>query len=739
MYDFKTLSPLDFEELVRDLLQIDLNIRFESFGPGRDQGIDFRFAVAHGPAVVQAKHYSGSDIKALVRTAEKENQKIKQLNPARYIFVTSLSLTPMSKVRLRQVMPDIRLNESDILGKEDLNNLLRRHPEIERKHFKLWLTSIAVLERILKNGIYNRTLIEMDIIKDLVPKFVHNTSVQDAEKILENTKTLIISGIPGVGKTTLARILVWLHAEQDWRISVIDDIKEAFEIHESAEKNLIFFDDFLGQVRLSPDLIRGIDQRLPPFLYKVRNSKNLRFILTTRDYILRQAQSQAGRLDGPMINLSEFTLDVGRYTRSVRAKILFNHLYFSNLAAKDRKELLQNDFFLKIIDHRNFNPRLIGLLTDSDYVSMVNAPVSAVVEHILENPQELWEKPYRNHISDEGKALMLALFFNNAYTKIAVLERSFSRIVKAMELAFGSTDVTSKFRSALKELEGSVLSIQGQLVHFSNPGIRDFLQRTVIQDGVIFSVIKELTEYDEINQCWTFFYAYIKEFNRQSMEKSWCSAVIRLSQNGSGTPLRCLDLFMEIYNEFKSSRLLKPIRKIINVLEAGYIASDEADLCSAVLERLHSSWLPTEELNEAKRTVSVKTAEMLADSGENLSIEDIQSVAGTLLQYGDDEVDVRSGIRSGLRDYMQNINSVLSDFNDAEDVEIFKSDLKMLMDEFDINNSQVLRKIDECIDKLSGVEERMNREEYGPTKPIAFSADISDDQIRSMFQDLQKE
>jgi len=43
MYDFRTLSPIDFELLVRDLLQAELGITMESFGPGKDGGIDFRF------------------------------------------------------------------------------------------------------------------------------------------------------------------------------------------------------------------------------------------------------------------------------------------------------------------------------------------------------------------------------------------------------------------------------------------------------------------------------------------------------------------------------------------------------------------------------------------------------------------------------------------------------------------------------------------------------------------------
>ena len=54
-------------------------------------------------------------------------------------------------------MPDAPLALPDLLGREDLNNLLRKHTEVEQKHFKLWLSSTSILERILRSGIYNRT------------------------------------------------------------------------------------------------------------------------------------------------------------------------------------------------------------------------------------------------------------------------------------------------------------------------------------------------------------------------------------------------------------------------------------------------------------------------------------------------------------------------------------------------------------------------------------------------------
>ena len=47
-YDFRSLSPHDFELLCRDLLQKHLGVHSESFTTGRDSGIDFRYRGAGG-------------------------------------------------------------------------------------------------------------------------------------------------------------------------------------------------------------------------------------------------------------------------------------------------------------------------------------------------------------------------------------------------------------------------------------------------------------------------------------------------------------------------------------------------------------------------------------------------------------------------------------------------------------------------------------------------------------------
>ena len=139
-YDFQTLSSIDFQILSRDLLQKKLNVVLESFGAGKDRGVDFRLRDNSGHIVVQCKHYK--DYAPLLQTLKKyEISKVQNLRPNRYILSISTSLTPDRKDELLRMFSLFCQSSSDILGREDLNNLLGLYPEVERKNIKLWLTS----------------------------------------------------------------------------------------------------------------------------------------------------------------------------------------------------------------------------------------------------------------------------------------------------------------------------------------------------------------------------------------------------------------------------------------------------------------------------------------------------------------------------------------------------------------------------------------------------------------------
>ncbi|MCU0287501.1 MAG: restriction endonuclease, partial [Acidobacteria bacterium] len=370
-YSFQTLSPIDFENLVRDLLQSQLSVRLESFKAGKDFGIALRYSKSKASGlIIQAKHYSETGFKGLLSDLKlKEKPKIDRLQPARYILATSVSLSPANKDKIIQVLfPHIKRPDA-IYGKEDLNNLLGLFPDIEKQHFKLWLSSIVILEEILHSKILNQTKLAFKNITDKSRVYVVNQSFHDAIKILKEYNYVIIAGIPGIGKTTLANMLVLYFRKKNYDfIDVSYDISEAYSMPDRKGPRVYRYDDFLGRTALEEKLRKNEDRRLFDFISSIRKDKNSKLILTTREYILKQAQTDYEILNGPFFEKPQCIVDLSQYTRPIRAQILYNHLYFSKLPKEYIEEIVRQATYLKIVDHPNYNPRIIEYMTDPMWI-----------------------------------------------------------------------------------------------------------------------------------------------------------------------------------------------------------------------------------------------------------------------------------------------------------------------------------------------------------------------------------
>lgn len=491
-YDFLNLSPFDFEELTRDLLQKHYNIYFESFTTGKDKGIDLRYSKdSNNDLIVQCKRYNNYN--SLKSDLKKEYEKVKTLKPQKYILSTSVGLTPSNKDEIIIIFKGYIKSTSDIFSKDDLNNLLGQFSEIEEKHFKLWLSSISVLQKLLSNDIISRSEFEKEKIRREINIYVQNKSYGEAVTILNEYNYVLISGIPGIGKTTLARILIYNYLLKDFELVVISsDINEAESLYEKGKKQLFYYDDFLGKNFLEERLKKNEDQRLVRFIEKIKRTSNKKFIMTTREYILSQAKLKYEIFANSNLEIAKCIIDLEKYSKLIRAKILYNHLFYSNLPIGYIHALLIDKNYLKIINHPNYNPRIIQIMTgmgNIDHISereFFNSFISN-----LNNPVNIWEHSFTNQISKSSKYLLYTMLVSGDQIYEKDLEKSFWEFYKNESEYFNFETKREDFISSLKELENTFIKIskdhsgkiysiikKGQpknLIQFQNPSIRDFL------------------------------------------------------------------------------------------------------------------------------------------------------------------------------------------------------------------------------------------------------------------------
>jgi DNA polymerase III delta prime subunit len=476
-YNFSNLSPADFEDLVRDLVGQELGIRFESFSAGPDGGVDGRHATGGKSTVLQAKHYVGSTFSSLKSVMKRERASIDRLEPKRYVLATSRGLTLKNKAALSKIIGPALQTEDDIFGPADLNGLLRKFPEVEKANIKLWLSATAVLERVIRSSAYSFTAISRAEIAAKVRVYAQNPSFKEARDKLEAIHVVIISGPPGVGKTTLAEMLSYAYIGEEWEFVAIRSLDDGLAAIVDAKKQIFFFDDFLGTTALDTRALATKDSDLARFIKRVRATTNSRFILTTRAPVFEEARRVSEHLADQRLDITRYVLDVGIYTRRIKARILYNHLLVAGVSKEHIRCLWNSDAIPKIVDHKNYNPRIIEAMTDGMHIREVTPDqYAAAFLNALNNPHQLWDTAFRTHILPMCRHLLFSLFFCSEYgVELEDLKTAFNALHPDMCRKYSIPYGVKDFEESVKILEGGFIAINGSRVSFINPSVRDYL------------------------------------------------------------------------------------------------------------------------------------------------------------------------------------------------------------------------------------------------------------------------
>lgn len=490
-YDFKSLNDKEFEIFCADILSDTENVRFERFKPGKDGGVDGRYFKTNGTEVLlQCKHWANTPIEQLIRHLKiKERQKLDRLRPDKYILAVSNQLSRNDKAAIQDALSPYIKNPSDIFGREDLNDLLRSRPNIERRHYKLWLCSASVLTHIVNKPIFDRSAFSIDEIFTTARKYVVTENHDAALDKLDKLHVVIITGEPGIGKTTLAEHLCLHYVSEGFQLfKISNEIHEAESVFERDTKQIFYFDDFLGRNYLQA-LSGHEGNQIAGFIRRVKRDANKRFILTSRSTILNQGKMLIDNFTNQNIDKNEFELKVSSLCEMDRAKILYNHLWHSGLESLFIDELYKDRRYRNVIDHRNFNPRLISFLTDMD--RLVDCPSHLYWTHVtktLENPADVWENPFVAQQDDFGRAIVILVTLNGRSILQDELSEAYSRYISHPQNVTMSG--RKDFLTNLRHLTGSLINrhvndvgLTSTRVDLFNPSIGDFVLRRLAGDA----------------------------------------------------------------------------------------------------------------------------------------------------------------------------------------------------------------------------------------------------------------
>lgn len=533
-YDFSQIDDKEFEVFVNDLLEKVYNTKVDRFKSWKDKWIDWKFFYDNEKtAIIQTKQYLKTWYDGLIRKLkESEIEKVKKLSLNweldKYIFATDLPLSNENKKEIKDIFSPYIKSTDDIFWNENLNSELSKNNDIERKYYRLWITSTNVLQNILNNAIIWRSEFQFEQIIEKSKFFIEISSFNEALTRLEDDNVIIITWEPWIWKTTLSENLcLKLVALHDYKFYEIQDwVFEAENIWNKEEKQLFYFDDFLWSNYFEA-INNNQDSHIINFINRVKKDTTWKkkFILNSRSNILNYWLNFSTIFWNSKIQNNEFMLEIKSLSDYEKAQILYKHIYYSDLDNEYINEIYKDKNYFKIIKHKNFNPRLIEFITSKDRVNVNSNKYFNFLIHKLDNPQDIWRDIFYNQSNDYIRLLIKLVVFNGWYILEKDLLYSYNKIKDSIISAtHKSKDFNFVIKVAVRSFLNRNINSKNWEVSYTlfNPSISDFVISEYINDqNELIKIYKNLGTYASIKNLYSIYKAWLDKLEKKLYVEKW--------------------------------------------------------------------------------------------------------------------------------------------------------------------------------------------------------------------------
>lgn len=507
MYDLRNLNDYEFEALSLDIMQKILDTKLYRFPKGKDGGIDLCDEIDKPKIIIQAKHYK--DNNSLKYNIEKyERKKVEKLNPENYYLCTSCELTKNKKIEIYNILKPYMESANNIISGIDISDFIEKeeNQDIVKKHYKLWLAASNVLSLVNNKKIF----IDCDeLVYDIEKKskfFVETKGYINALEKLKKENVIIIVGAPGVGKSTISKMILLKYVSEGYSVRYasdnnIGDIKNILS-NDKESKEIVLLDDFLGQHYLN--LKESEPNELKTLCAFIKRNPNKKLIMNSRITILSEARNKFITFDELMEEYDEnkYLIDLDKMSQVEKAKILYNHFYFNNLPKEYFIEIQKGSRYLNIIRHRNYNPRIIEYVTKNKRVKLIK--VENYYKYImdnLDNPKDVWKDEFENRLESSDRKLMFTLYsLTNRYIDINLLNRVYGKYINKDSQIDKSVNIFERVTSRLSDsLVNKIPKDKNIEIGVLNPSINDYMKNELDSNiNQIMDIVKSAVYIEQI-------------------------------------------------------------------------------------------------------------------------------------------------------------------------------------------------------------------------------------------------